>query len=243
MKPRLLHVEPPEIVIQDRPEPCPYLEGHVARLPVRMPVRRLSREETDLRLAQGDRRWGRFFYRPTCPECRECEAIRLDVREFRMRRNHRRTLARGDRELDTQVAEPLADDERIELFERHKVERDLDVTGTPMALDDLYAFLVDRCVEAFELRILRRGRLVGITVFDRGSDALSAVYSYFDPGLPTLGLGTYAILKQLELCREWSLRYLYLGYYIADNPHMNYKGRFLPHERLVDGSWRRFPER
>jgi arginine-tRNA-protein transferase len=55
-----------------------------------------------------------------------------------------------------------------------------------------------------------------------------------------VGLGTYNVLKQLECCREWSLDYLYLGLYIAQSPRMNYKARFLPHERLVRGTWRRF---
>jgi arginine-tRNA-protein transferase len=36
------------------------------------------------------------------------------------------------------------------------------------------------------------------------------------------------------------LRYLYLGLYVADCRHLAYKARFLPHERLVNGEWRRF---
>ncbi|HYJ08439.1 MAG TPA: arginyltransferase, partial [Polyangiaceae bacterium] len=77
-------------------------------------------------------------------------------------------------------------------------------------------------------------------IVDRSSEALSAVYCYYDPAHERLGLGTYSILKQLELCRMWGLRYLYLGLYIAESVHMRYKARFQPHERLLDGRWVEF---
>ena len=58
--------------------------------------------------------------------------------------------------------------------------------------------------------------------------------------LPKLSLGTYSILKQLELAKRWGMRHLYLGLYIEANEHMAYKARFLPHDRLVRGEWRKF---
>ena len=67
-----------------------------------------------------------------------------------------------------------------------------------------------------------------------------AVYCYYDPDYERLGLGTYSILKQIELCRSFELSYLYLGLFIDDCDRMRYKARFLPHERLVGGRWRRF---
>ena len=48
------------------------------------------------------------------------------------------------------------------------------------------------------------------------------------------------MLYQIELCRRLGVPYLYLGYYVADCRSLNYKARFLPHERLVDGQWQRF---
>jgi arginine-tRNA-protein transferase len=79
-----------------------------------------------------------------------------------------------------------------------------------------------------------------VALVDRAEDALSAVYCYYDPTYGSLSLGTYSILKQIELCRSWGLRYLYLGLYIAGSEHMRYKARFLPHERLLDGRWTEF---
>jgi arginine-tRNA-protein transferase len=77
-------------------------------------------------------------------------------------------------------------------------------------------------------------------VCDRGKQSISAVYTFFDPLLKSDSLGTYSILKQVEYCAANRLKYLYLGYYVQNSPHMQYKSRFVPNERLIDGSWVRF---
>jgi arginine-tRNA-protein transferase len=66
---------------------------------------------------------------------------------------------------------------------------------------------------------------------------LSAVYTYFDPQFEKLSLGTYAILKQMQLAENTGRKYVYLGLYVAENQHLNYKARFTPQERLIDGRW------
>ena len=62
--------------------------------------------------------------------------------------------------------------------------------------------------------------------------------------VPVIDLATTdrAALRHMidEACRAWGLRYLYLGLYVADCRHLAYKARFLPHERLIQGEWRRF---
>ena len=79
-----------------------------------------------------------------------------------------------------------------------------------------------------------------MAICDQGRESLSAVYYYYDPAVAHLSPGVFSVLTQLDLCRARGLRYLYLGLYIAESPHMNYKARYLPHERLIEGKWRRF---
>ena len=50
-------------------------------------------------------------------------------------------------------------------------------------------------------------------------------------------LGTFAILKQIEITRDYGLSSLYLGYWIAACNKMNYKTRFSGLEAF-DGRWR-----
>lgn len=208
---------------------------------MRLPTRALAPEELDQRLDEGDRRHGSFLYRPSCPGCRACEAIRIDVTRFRPSRTHRRVLRKGDAVLSVEIGDPVADEERLRLYDKHKRERDLiNGSGEPLDLKGYEGFLVDRCVRSFELRYRLDGKLVGVAVTDRGASSLSAVYCLWDPDYSKLSLGTYSILKQIELCQHWGMRYLYLGLYIEQNEHMRYKARFVPHERLIEGRWQRF---
>lgn len=237
---RLILDEPPELVVHDELQPCPYLEHRVSRLPLRIPARGLERSELDVRLARGDRRQGLFLYRPACPGCVACEPIRLDLGRFTPNRSQRRTLKRGDRLLTVELGEPQADQERVTLYNRHKALRGLSAGQGEVDVRSYREFLAMSCCDTLEVRYRLGDTLIGIAIADRSSDALSAVYCYYDPDYDRLGLGTYSILKQLELCRMWGLRYLYLGLYIEESLHMRYKARFLPHQRLLNGSWVEF---
>jgi len=233
--PRIIPGTPPEIVVYDEPHDCPYVSGRVAVLPLRVPSRRLTGSELDERLAAGDRRQGMFLYRTACPSCRACEPIRLDVTTYRPNRSQRRTLARGDARIRYEIGPPALDEQRVELYNRHKRLRGLGDGEIDLA--GYRQFLVMTCCDSFEIRYEVDGRLVAVALADRSVNALSAVYCFYDPEHEALGLGTYSILKQVELCRSWGLQYLYLGLYIDDCERMRYKARFTPHERLLDGHW------
>ncbi|HEV8246510.1 MAG TPA: arginyltransferase [Polyangiaceae bacterium] len=238
--PLVIPSTPPEVVVYDEPQNCPYLDGMTAVLPLRVPTRMLRASEFDQRLEQGDRRQGMFLYRTACPSCRACEPIRLDVETFRASRTQRRTLLRGDAELRLEIGAPLADERRIELYNLHKEQRKLGENQSRIDLDGYREFLVMTCCDSFEMRYYRGSELCSVALVDRGSVSLSAVYCYYDPSRPGLSLGTYSILKQIELCKSWGLRYLYLGLYIAECDRMRYKAAFAPHQRLIDGAWVEF---
>ena len=72
---------------------------------------------------------------------------------------------------------------------------------------------------------------------DRQLDALSAVYSLFDPNLSDRSLGTYMILWLIEKAIKNKASYVYLGYWIKESKKMAYIKRFRPLEGLTsDGS-------
>jgi arginine-tRNA-protein transferase len=239
--PILTDRDPPEIVVYDRTERCPYLPAERARLPMRLPLRWLDGNALDERFAHGDRRHGALLYRPTCPSCRACEAIRIDANEYRPNATQRRLLRRNEGVVRIERGDPVADEARVALYDAHKRGRGLSTSAErPMTVEAYRQFLVDRCCEAFETRFFVGDRLVGVSITDRSATALSAVYCYYDPSLVSLGLGTYSILKQLEQCRTEGRRYLYLGLFVVGNRAMAYKARFLPHERRLDGAWTRF---
>lgn len=244
-RPRLLDGHPPELLVYDEDTNCPYLEGRVARLPMRLPTRPLTASEFSERLHAGDRRQGLVLYRPNCPSCVACEAIRLDVEHFEANKTQRRVHRRGRRLLEVELGPPQLSADRVALYNKHKIGRSLLGEGDPIDETGYGAFLVDSCTETLELRYSRvdTGELVGLAIIDRGSDALSAVYTYFDPEQPKLSLGVFSILEQIELCKRWGLRWLYLGLYVGDCSSMAYKANYLPHQRLHDGQWKTFDRR
>jgi len=226
-----------EIVVYDRPNPCAYLPGQMARLPHRLPVDPLTPEQFDERLAAGDRRSGPLLYRPACPRCSACEPIRLSLARFAPRESQRRTKRRGDAWLDVRVRTPIVDARRVELFNRHREGRGLEHGDGAIDEEGYRQFLTETCCETVEFAYRHEGRLVAIAIADLGRTSLSAVYCFYEPEFTGLSLGTYSVLRQAEFCQQTGRMHLYLGFYIAQSTHMVYKGEFRPHERLIDGRW------
>lgn len=233
-------VQPPEIVIFDTPHPCSYLPGRTARLPYRHPVQVLTPEQFDQRLSEGDRRSGVYLYRTQCPACRACQPIRLDVTRFRPDATQRRIERRGDALLDVKVGPPRVDRRRVRLFNMHREVRRLAHDDSPLDETAYADFLTRSCCRTIELSYWHAGELAAVAIADAGRTSLSAVYCYYDPHFTRLSLGTYSILRQVELCRATGRRHLYLGFYVAQSPHMSYKARFRPHQRLIEGTWSDF---
>ena len=229
-----------EVIAFDSPHPCSYLPGRTAVLPLRYQRGPVTPEEFDACLAAGDRRTGEFLYRTACPECRACEPIRLDLTRFSPNQTQRRELRKGNEILRVEIAAPVVDPKRIELYNRHQSVRGLSDGEGKMDEDAYHEFLAASCCPTLEFSYYAGRDLVAVAIADAGATSLSAVYCYFDPHFSGVSLGTYSILRQVEFCRQTERRYLYLGFYIAQSPHMSYKARFHPHERLIRGQWQEF---
>jgi leucyl-tRNA---protein transferase len=86
------------------------------------------------------------------------------------------------------------------------------------------------------------GALLGVALTDVLGDGLSMVYSFFDPDVSARSLGTFMILDHIARARRLGLAYVYLGYWVKGSKKMDYKGRFLPQERLMPEGWLRVRE-
>ena len=236
----ILPVVPPELVVYDDEEACPYLPEQRARRPLRHPLRRLTGAEFDQRLEAGDRRMGTLLYTQACPTCVACEPIRVDVAGFRPSRAQRRAIIKGDDRIEARIGPVEVDDERLALYLKHERERGLAHGDTTIDADGYRRFLFESCVDGFEIRYVVDDQLAAVAIVDRGLNALSAVYTFWDPAHAALSLGTYSILSQIALAKAGGLQWVYLGLAVAQNRSMAYKLRFFPHERRIGGVWRRF---
>lgn len=79
-----------------------------------------------------------------------------------------------------------------------------------------------------------------VSVMDELADAISAIYTFYDPAHHKRSLGTYAILWQLKYARARKIPYVYLGFWIESCNKMNYKSKFKPYQMLEDGAWRQY---
>jgi leucyl-tRNA---protein transferase len=223
------------------PHECGYLPGRRASNAVVDPAMAME-PWLYTRLAEiGFRRSGPRVYRPACPECNACIALRIPVGEFRPGRTQRRIRQRN---RDLTVTERAAgfDPEHFDLYCRYLAARHADSDMETMRAEDYLAFLTCDGIETRFLDFRLDGRCVAVAVVDVLGNALSAVYTFFDPALDRRSLGVNAVLAEIDIARRLGKDWLYLGYWITECRKMNYKDAYRPHELFIDGRWSR-PDR
>lgn len=217
------------LTLGDIGDDCPYLPGRQATF--RYLDGRLAAPYYRGLLDRGYRRAGALMYRPLCDRCHECRVLRVPVRTFRRTKSQRRAWNKAAPSFELSVGAPAYSDEKADLY-RTYLRYQHDDRSEELDRESYERFLVTSCLESdtFELRLHRRGQLVGLGILDRVGDALSTVYFFFHPGYGYLSPGTFSALYEIELARWLGLDYYYLGYYIRDCPSMAYKARFKPCE-------------
>ena len=207
-------------------------------------------ELNDLLTHGGFRRSQSIAYRPACDQCHACVSVRVIANEFRPSRNFRKVMARNA-DLVGQSRNAVPTSEQYSIFrayldQRHRLGGMADMT----VLD--YAMMIeDSHVDTRLIEYRRRGpdsgingrgagELLAVGLTDVLGDGLSMVYSFFDPGESERSLGTFMILDHIARARRLGLPYVYLGYWVPGSRKMDYKGRFLPQERLMPSGWVRF---
>lgn len=182
----------------------------------------------------GFRRNGNSIYTMACPECRQCQPIRLPVKKFKANRSQRRIMAKN-KDLTIKPGPFAVTYEKIQLLNSFFSER---FSGRDNTAESYYGtFFANTITDTFEIEYRLGKHLLGVAVVDMGKSWLNAVYFFFDPKFSDRHLGIYNVLSMVEFCRNHDLDHLYLGYLIEPLPSMNYKGQFRPHELLVNGNW------
>lgn len=216
---------------------CPYLPERVARTAFADPTAQPDlRVQT--RLAEsGFRRSGGILYRPRCPNCSACVPVRLAVADFRPNRTQRRVI-RDNADLVAARVPLSPTPEQLDLFDRYQRSRHPEGAMFAENAEQYLTYFASgfSATQAHELRLGEQ--LVAVMVIDPLVDALSAVYTYFEPELEPRSLGTYAVLWQVREARRLGLTWLYLGYWIEETRKMAYKAAFQPQQRLISGAWR-----
>jgi len=203
----------------------------------------------DLLTQGGFRRSQSIAYRPACENCRACVSVRVINDEFRATRNMRRIL-QHNADMVGEMRALVPTSEQYSVFRAYLDSRHRDGGMADMSVLDYATMVEDSHVKTRMVEYRRRGpdssingrgsgALMAVALTDVLSDGLSMVYSFFDPEQDNRSLGTYMILDHIERARRMGLPYVYLGYWVSGSRKMDYKGRFLPQQRLTPDGWSR----
>ena len=204
------------------------------------PIDRINDHNYTQLIDMGFRRSGLYVYRPQCEQCQACQALRILVNQFTPNRSQRRCLKRWQH-LVSRISDLHYTAEHFELYQRYIAARHGD---GPMANDteaQYRQFFLRSPITSFMVEFRdAQGELRMVSVVDQTTQGLSAMYTFFDPAPECSGLGTYGILWQIQIAKQFALQYVYLGYWIEQSNKMRYKQQFSPAQILVDEQWQDF---
>lgn len=225
------------------PQPCPYLEGKLERKLFAALHGDSAHDLNDVLSHQGFRRSQNVVYRPSCADCALCLSARIRVADFEPSRSQRR-IARKNEHMIREGSTPWATESQFELFKEYLASRHFDGGMADMDIFEFASMVEETPVRSRVVEYRTLGTeddpapsLSAVCLTDVLSDGLSMVYSFFDPALSHLSLGTYLILDHIEMARSAGLPYVYLGYWVPGSPKMDYKARFKPLEIYRNGAW------
>jgi arginine-tRNA-protein transferase len=225
-------------LLKTLPHPCGYFDARVAQNLVIDPLAVDLPQVYEAALTRGYRRAGGHIYRPACARCQACVPARVPVAAFAPDRSQRRNLRRNADLVVTEQPAQLSD-EVFALYQRYLSQRHPGGGMDEAEHEDFTRFLTSPWSPTRFLEFRSGGRLLAVAVTDVTRHGLSSVYTFYDPDLQARGLGTFAILSQLQAARRLGLPHLYLGYWIENHPKMGYKARFQPLELLRGQRWER----
>lgn len=225
------------------PQPCPYLEGRMERKLFTALQGEQAQRLNDTLSKQGFRRSQNVLYRPSCAECSACISARIRVADFTPSRTQKRIMKAASH-LRRNATSPWATEDQFALFRRYLDARHADGGMADMDVFEFAAMIEETPIKSRVIEYTRPAgpdnadrSLAVVALTDVFDDGLSMVYSFYDPDLTHLSLGTFAILDHIAIAREAGLPYVYLGYWVPGSRKMGYKAGFSAVEIYKGGQW------
>ncbi len=215
---------------------CSYLDDQAAQSLIVDHSCSLNTEIYAQLIEQGFRRSGDQVYRPYCPQCSACIPVRLAVEQFKPNRRQKRCFTKNS-QLHVEVKPAVFEWAHYEMYMNYQMARHEGGDMANAEPQDYLEFLGSTWCDTQFVEFSIDNELAAVAVIDEFDNALSAVYTFFDPKFSSASLGVYAVLWQIEQARHLKKEFLYLGYWIKACQKMSYKDDYQPLQILVDGQW------
>ncbi len=219
-----------------REQPCSYLDDKQAQSVFVHPTFPLSTRVYAQLIAQGYRRSGDQVYRPYCASCTACIPARLAVARFNPNRSQKRCW-KNNTQTRAVIKPAVFEQAHYDLYLRYQTSRHSDGDMAKASPDDYLSFLGSTWCDTQFVEFFIDNELAGVAVIDQFDNALSAVYTFFDPKFSSYSLGVYAVLWQIEYAKRSQRDFVYLGFWIEDCKKMAYKNGYQPLQVLLENHW------
>jgi len=212
--------------------PCPYLKDKVW-LSYLTHADHIDDQVYEALINQGFRRSGNVFYQNQCQGCTACVPLRVPCDAFSPSKSQRKIL-RKNQDLRFEIETSRYDADVFRVYQAFtKVRYQMDVT-----VDEFQQFLVRSAIDTQMMKYYDpSGKMIAVGWLDVLATSISSVYFAFDPEESKRSLGTFSVMKEIELCQSLQKPYLHLGFWVENCSSMLYKSKFYPHQLLKGGTW------
>lgn len=207
---------------------CPYLPDQTLTYEY-FYAANLNARELSWFLSRGWRKFGVYYFRPSCPDCQACTPIRILVQEFEPTRSQSRVLRLG-RDVRSSFGSIRYEERLFEIYCEHSKTR----FGQDCIFEEFISNLHTPSCPTLLSRYELEHTLIAAGYLDQSVDALSSVYFVYDTRYSKKSLGILSILREIEQTKNLGLKYYYLGYFVPGCDRMAYKTAYFPQERY---SW------
>ncbi|RDU63491.1 arginyltransferase [Helicobacter sp. MIT 14-3879] len=216
---------------------CAYIDGYDTKFNYAS-IESCSEEFYNALLERGWRRFGEMFFAPFCDYCKKCISIRQIISDFKLSKNHKRII-KNNSHIKIEIQNPIYDPQKIILYNKYHKIMNIKKGWDYNQIDKsryIYMFIEGQMSFGKEICYYIDDKLIGVAFVDilNHTKSMSAIYFFYDHDYSYLSLGTFSILKQVEIAKMLDIKYLYPGYWIKDHYSLGYKERFKPFEYLVN---------
>jgi leucyl-tRNA---protein transferase len=149
--------------------------------------------------------------------------VRVTLENYAFSRSLRRIYNRGQRQFRIEIGLARVDEQREALYANHK--RRFKGFIFESLEEFLFAGISRYLFDTHEVAIYEGEKLVAVSYFDIGQQAIASLLGLYVAGYPRHSLGVLTMLHEMQYAQQQEARFYYPGYVLRGYPGFDYKLR------------------